>query len=323
MARTAAARLAVWAVVSAACAGGDDGAGRGDAAPAPAPFRSALIGEPAPHSEPFVFSLTSPGAEPRRVLRYHVTPGVRERTRIAITNEIDVFIAGRRIQRSTPPTIEMASEIEAAVRPGGGYRCTAWITDTASEDWERMAPGSGSELRKSLGTLRGHHISFEVDERGHPLSSDITLPDGLDSHQAAALEILRGVSEAVVPLPAEPVGVGAVWTTVDEVAGRSSNLAGALVVTYTLVAMRGDHLELSMLLNLPAEPAPLSLTGKEVSGYSGAVTSGNVKVAVDLSRLLPRSEGGFEFNLEGRTFTGAEELPFRVHQKMRHRVDSK
>ena len=45
-----------------------------------------------------------------------------------------------------------------------------------------------------------------------------------------------------------------------QLAGRSSNLAGALVVTYTLVAMRGDRLELSMQLNLPAEPAPLSLT---------------------------------------------------------------
>jgi len=220
-----------------------------------------------------------------------------------------------------PPTIEMRVEVEVTPR-AGGYRCTAWINDTASADWERMAPGQGSELRKSLEKLRGHHISFEVDERGHPLSRDITLPESLETHRGEALGLLEGAHGAVVPFPTQPVGVGAVWTVADSATTRS-NLAGAVVATYTLVAMRGDRLELSMALSLPQDPAPLSLTGKEVSGYSGSATTGAMKVLVDLGHLLPSSDGTVEIDLEGRTFTGSEELPFRIRQQMRAEMDSK
>ena len=321
MARTAAARLAVLAVLSGACAGGGDREDRTDAAPPPAPFRSALIGDPAPPQPPFLLAVASPGAEPRRDLRYRVPAGAHERMRFALTNVVDVFIAGRRVQRMAPPTIEMSVEVEVTPRTGG-YRCTAWITDTASADWERMAPGQGSELRKSLEKLRGHHISFEVDERGHPLSNDTTLPETLESHRGEALGLLEGAHGAVVPFPAQPIGIGAVWTVTDSETARS-NLAGAVVATYTLVAMHGDRLELSMALSLPQDPAPLSLTGKEVSGYSGSATTGASRVLVDLGHLMPDSGGTIEFDIEGRTFTGSEELPFRVRQQMRHEMDSK
>jgi hypothetical protein len=322
MSRTAAARLAVLAVLTAACAAGGDPSDRSDAAPAAAPFRSALIGDPDPPSRPFVLDVASHGAEPRRALRYRVRPGTRERTRIAITNEIEVFIAGRRVERRAPPTMEMAFEVEAAARPGSGYRCTAWITDTASSDWERMAPGAGAELRQALEKLRGHHISFEVDDRGHPVSHEVALPESFDTYREEARQILQALDGSVVPLPTEPVGVGAVWTTSDAETGRS-NLPGIVVFTYTLVAIRGDRIELSMQLGMPQEPGPLNLTGRELSAFSAASTTGTGRVALDLSRLMSDSDGTFEIDLEGRTFRGGEELPFRVHQKVHHQLDSR
>lgn len=320
MARTAA-RLAVWAVLSGACAGGGDAPGEGDAAPLAAPFRSALIGDPAPTSEPFRLTLLAPGTAPRRELRYRVAPGAHERTRFAVTSEVEVFVAGRRVNRVAPPTTEVAFEIDVAKRPGG-YRCNAWITDTSSADWERMAPGRGSELRASLEQLRGHHISFEVDDHGHPGEHSIALPESLESNRAEALGILEGVDGSVVPFPVEPVGVGAVWTVSDRDVERSS-LAGGLLVTYTLVAVRGDHLDLSMSISLPQEPAPLSFTGKEIAGYSGADTTGAIAIGVDLDHLLPDTSGEINIELEGRTFSGNEELPFKIHQIVRHHVESR
>lgn len=320
MARRAAAPLAVWAVLSAACGG--EGDRPADAAPAaaPAPFRSALIGDPAPDVKPFELTLKEPGREPRRAFRYRAQPG-RERTRITGRSQIDVLVAGRQIQRIAPPSTEVAYEVDVAARPGGGYRCTAWITDTASADWERMAPGRGSELRTSLEKLRGHRITFELDERGHPLSHAIALPDTIESNRAEALQTLQMVDGSVVPLPAEPIGVGAVWTTSDAETGRS-NLAGAVVLTYTLLAVRGDQLELSMTVGLPEEPAPLSL-GEEVAGYSGATSAGAIRIQVDLRRLLPSTDGEFQIDIEGRTFGGKEELPFQIHQTGSQKVESR
>ncbi len=327
MARTAAARqavcavCAVFAVLSAACGRGGQPSGEADAGPPAPPFRSALIGDPAPASEPFRLTLQSPGAAPRRDLRYRVAPGVHERTRISLTSEVEIFVAGRRVNRVAPPTTEVAFEVEVAPRPSG-YRCAAWITDTSSADWERTAPGRGSELRTSLQQLRGHHITFEVNDRGHPLSHAIALPESVDSNRAEALQILQSVDGSVVPFPAEPVGVGAVWMVEDAETGRSS-LAGSVVMTYTILAMRGDHLDLSMAVSLPQEPAPLSFTGKEVAGYSGAVTHGAMRIGVDLGHLLPQTRGEFDVDIEGRTFSSNEELPFRVHQTVRQQVDSR
>src|SRR6185295_29165 len=110
------------------------------------------IGEPAGAVEHFHLSLVSPGAEPRRPLRYRVPAGGHERIHISSDESVDVFVAGRRVNNVSPPTTQVSFELDVAPRTGG-YRCTAWITDTSSADWERMAPGGGSELRGALEQL--------------------------------------------------------------------------------------------------------------------------------------------------------------------------
>lgn len=320
------ARRAAWltglAVLSAACAGSGDPAGEQDAGPAAAaPLRSALIGDPAPPVAPFQLTLVAPGDAPRRLLRYRVPAGSHQRVAISVESSVDVFVAGRRINKSASPATRIAFEIAVAPRPGGGYRCTAWITDTASADWERIAPGRGSELRTSLAQLRGHQVSFEVDDRGVPGASAIALPESLESNRAEALHILKSVDGAVVPFPLEPVGVGASWTVADAEPGRS-NLAGPVTLTYTLVAMRADKLDISMTIALPAEPAPLSLGGSEVAGYSGGTSGGALRFSVDLTRLMPNLAGQISSDIEGRSFSGGEELPFMAHSEARQRLEA-
>lgn len=306
-------------MLSVACNGAEP-SGAADAGPA-APFRSGLIGDPAPPSESFHLTLVSPGTEPRRPLRYRVPPGTHQRVHMANDLSIEIFVAGRRINKAAPPTTEISFELDAAPR-AGGYRCTAWITDTASADWERMAPGRGSELRRSLEQLRGHHVSFAVDDRGVPGESSIALPDSLEQNRSEAFQVLRSLDGAVVPFPAEPVGVGASWTVAVSEPGRS-NLAGAVTLTYTLVAVRGDQLDLTMGFALPKEPAPLALEPTEVAGYRSATSDGMFKIALDLRRLMPDIEGTIATDVEGRTFIGSEELPFRAHTETRQKMQSR
>jgi hypothetical protein len=202
----------------------------------------------------------------------------------------------------------------------GGYRCTAWITGITSADWERMAPGGGSELRQSYEQLRGHHISFEIDDRGVPGTRSIALPESLENNRMEALQILRGIDGAVVPLPAEPVGAGATWSVAIVEPGRSP-LAGPITQTYTLVAMRGTELEVTMTYGLPTEPAPIQFGTIEVAGYRTSVSEGSNEVSLDLRRLMPDTQGSITTDIEGRTYVGSEELPFKavtvVSQRMR------
>ncbi len=315
----AAALLAALAVLSAACSAGEP-ASATDAGPAE-PFRSSLIGDPAPPFESFHLTLVSPGTEPRRRLRYRVAAGSHERTHISTDVSMEVLMAGRRIRKIAPPTTEVSFELDVTQRPGG-YRCSAWITGTTSADWERMAPGRGSELRSSLELLRGHHVSFEVDERGVPGEKSIALPDTLEENRSEALQVLRGVDGAVVPFPEEPVGVGASWTVALFEPGRSG-LAGPVNLTYTLVAAHGDKLELTLGFALPSEPAPLALSIEQIAGYRSGKSDGVFKIGVDLARLMPEWAGEIASDVEGRSFVGSEELPFVVHTVTRQRIQSK
>jgi hypothetical protein len=315
----AAAWLMGFAVLSAACGRGEP-AEAADAGPA-VPYRSTLIGDPAPPFEPFHLSLVSPGAEPRRPLRYRVPAGNHQRIQISSDISMEVFVAGRRIRKVAPPTTEVSFEVDVAPR-AGGYHCTAWITGTASADWERMAPGRGSELRSSLEQLRGHRVSFEVDDRGVPGEKSIALPDSLEENRTEAFQVLRSVDGAVVPFPQEPVGVGASWTVAIVEPGRSS-LAGPVTLTYTLVAVRGDQLDLTMGFGLPTEPAPLALEATEVAGYRSAKSDGVFKITVDLQRLMPEWSGEIASDVEGRSFVGSEELPFTARSVTRQRIQSR
>jgi hypothetical protein len=315
----AAAWLVGFAVLSAAC-NGTEPPGAADAGPAVA-YRSTLIGDPAPPFEPFHLSLVSPGAEPRRQLRYHVPAGSHQRVQISSDISMEILVAGRRIRKMAPPTTEVSFELDVAPRPGG-YRCTAWITGTASADWERMAPGRGSELRKSLEQLRGHRVSFEVDERGVPGEKSIALPDSLEENRSEAFRVLRSVDGAVVPFPEEPVGIGASWT-VDMVEPGRSSLAGPVTLTYNLVALRGDQLDVTLGLTLPDEPAPLALEAGVVEGYRSAKSEGVFKIAADLRHLMPEWSGEIANDVEGRSFVGSEELPFTAHSTTRQRIQSR
>lgn len=316
------ARSAAWlvgfAVLSGGCSSGEP-AGAADAGPA-TPFRSSLIGDPAPSSS-FHLTLVSPGTEPRRPLRYRLPPGAHQRIHIETDVSFEAFIAGRRISKVAAPTTEVSFELEAAAR-AGGYRLDAWITGTSSADWERMAPGRGSELRSSFEQLRGHHVSFEVDERGVPGRRSIAVPDSVEENRTAAYQVLRAVDGAVVPFPQEPVGVGASWTVAVFEPGRS-NLAGPVTLTYTLVAVRGDQLDLTMGFALPGEPAPLSLEGEQVVGYRSGTSDGAFKIALDLRRLIPDIRGEIASDVEGRSFSGSEELPFKIHSVTRQSILSR
>jgi len=244
-----------------------------------------------------------------------------QRVQISSDISMEILVAGRRIRKMAPPTTEVSFELDVAPR-AGGYHCTAWITGTASADWERMAPGRGSELRKSLEQLRGHRVSFDVTDRGVPGEKAITLPDSLEENRTEALLVLRGVDGAVVPFPDEPVGIGASWTVAVIEPGRSS-LAGGVTFTYTLVAMRGDQLDVTLGLTLPDEPAPLALEAGEVEGYRSAKSEGVFKIAVDLHRLMPEWSGEIASDVEGRSFIGSEELPFTAHSTTRQRIQSR
>ena len=271
-------------------------------------FEAGLIGDPAPPEERFSARLVEPGREPRRLLRYQVSAGDRQRGAFESESTMDVFTAARRLYTQRVPSTRTAFELTVEAVDEDGFRGTLSIEEAESVDWERIAPGRGAELRRSLTALRGHKVPLRYDRRGVPGPLEFELPDSIEEARGVALNVLRGAATAVISLPAEPVGPGARWEVSWRVPGMAS-MAGPLLMEYTLVSIQGDRLEIELTMRLPTVHQPLEIRHNTITGYSGGGTVATGTARVDLRRLIPLElDTSMTIAIEGRIL-GAEEMP--------------
>ena len=306
--------LATVGLLAAMAACGESGAGPSDAAPreeartaTAAVFEAGLIGDPAPAEERFSARLLEPGGEPRRLLRYQVSAGDRQRGAFESESTMDVFTASRRLYTQRVPPTRTAFELTVESVDEDGFRCSLSIEEAESVDWERIAPGRGAELRRSLTALRGHEVPLRYDQRGVPGPLEFELPDSIEEARGVALSVLRGAATSVISLPAEPVGPGARWEVSWRVPGMAS-MAGPLLMEYTLVSIRGDRLEIEVTMRLPTVHQPLEIRHNTITGYSGGGTVATGTARVDLRRLIPLElDTSMTIAIQGRIL-GVEEM---------------
>lgn len=111
--------------------------------------------------------------------------------------------------------------------------------------------------------------------------------EGLDPTLVPLLEQFESqLSSLTVPLPTEPVGVGATW----DVATSAELLGGTLcnVYTYTLTSFDGDSYEMTAEIAQQAQPGPLEMGGataelEELTGSGSGTTGGRLSFPVAVS----------------------------------------
>lgn len=309
----AAAALAAALAAVAPIACGPPEVGGGDAAPGeraqPVVFETGLIGEPVPPAERIRIELLEPGREPRRALRYRPAAGAEQRGQLHSEQVTEFVAAGRRLYSQKAPSTDSQFDIRVEAISGGRIDCSLGIDSIGTPEWDRLAPGRGEELQRSLSSLEGHRIRFQVDDRGRVAPLDLELPDEVGDARAIAANLVHGVTGSVVPLPEEPVGPGARWRVVED-APEVVGVAGPTVSEYTLTAASGDRLEIASTMQLPTAPQPLQLTSRQLVGYSGGRSRAATTAVVDLRRVAALSlDMTLDIALEGRV-VGDREIPF-------------
>jgi hypothetical protein len=212
----------------------------GDAPPGPA-----AAGTSASDAGGTTLTLVDAGDAPRRTLRYDFSatrleaplPGT-----VTSTFGGAGTTAGESPPAREPTTVAAPTEVTVVEVDDDG---TATV-DFVFTGGEVVEPGGadGQELARLetiMDALAGVQTSFEVDDRG------FTTPVGLQGSGASELRpavtaITRRVPSFVQPLPAEPVGVGAVWTV-----QHTTHLDGLPVehsTTVELLDVDGDVIEL-------------------------------------------------------------------------------
>jgi hypothetical protein len=290
-------------------------ASRAPAAPVPR-FASRLIGEPAPHEPELGVALIDAGREPRRLLRYGAERGARQRVHIQGKGTSDLQVGGRLIYSQADVATDASFEVHVVAADADRIECELRFERALTSDWEKFQPGRATELRRPLDRLADHVYRFSMDRRGFVRLPPLELPPEMDvdSDRNITWGLLEEAVRSIVMLPAEPVGIGARWRSVEEERGRIL-MAGRLSTEVELVALRGRRLELQLSYTFIVPPQLLDLNTSPgaLSGVSRIQSAVRGRAAVDLGLLQPvELEIRSSVQMDGAWLDRTERLPMRV-----------
>ena len=181
------------------------------------------------------------GASPRRQLRYAWTVGQKEAVQIDYSMATDMALGlspGGDVQLPTMRMITTNEVVEA--RPDGTWVLQQVIHDAGVPLGESDGIIDMETAEASLASLVGATWRLRVDARGILSESETIPPPGMDPAQAQSLERnTRTMEGALLALPRERVGVGAIWR-IDESFVGDMGFAVKQVRRVKLLGIDGD-----------------------------------------------------------------------------------
>jgi hypothetical protein len=223
-------------------------------------------GEPDGSSPERTLVVLDAGAEPREALRYRPAAGATQALALTLTMETTTRTDGEEPWTRGPSGETIDSEVRV-VESGEGIPIR-WIITSG--------PLSGAVARGRLTrTGRLESLDFEPGERSPE--------DPADLRPVAAV-----FAQLPVPLPDEPVGIGATWAVTEAVTLLGSRLLQT--VRYELVERDGDRLKIRVSTGEVAPPRESLALGPELDiEVSSFQARGRGRCDVDLARPIPEA----------------------------------
>jgi len=224
-------------------------------------------------------------------LRYDLEALSTQTTELEINMEMRVLMMGE--WREQPmPRIRTTSRVIDAALIEGGERARLRI-----EVGNMQVAGGGDadvEMSAQIDDSLGQ-ISFEgemlIDERGNLESSSFDLSD-VDGPMRQQLEsTVQSMKQSVVPFPADPVGVGATWTSVADIELPEMSMSQS--TTYRVLSIGENSVRIqatvtqradAQALNVPNPPEGAEVILLEFSG------NGTGDTTIRFDQALPEGE---------------------------------
>ena len=236
--------------------------------------------------------LDDPGAQPRQALTLRVPAGTRSKVAFESRIGLQMTIDGSDLPTGElPGTSIVLDEVVDKVDPDGTAHYSVTFRDVTVVGTAGTDPAVVSQTQASLRDLEGltGTGTFAPHGGGQTLAydtsgvTDTTLRSTIDS-------ISSQVGNLSAPFPAEPVGVGARWTT-----KSTATLNGITVDTttqYTLRSRTGDAYELDFTQSADAPPGPAAFPNLP-AGTRASITTFTVKstghTTGDLGHHMPQT----------------------------------
>jgi len=244
---------------------------------------------PAPSNDAPTVTLLEAGAEPRAALRYEVAPELTESIVLTLATSLEVRMAGQAMPSPLPKT-RLTVSAKSSAGASTGETMVALVIDAAdlADGEPTSTTPAGTRLTEVIRGMKGLHGDKVLAARGVLRGFRWVLPEDAP---AALRPVFEGFQSAMdqmtVPWPAEAVGVGARWKTVQSVAQSGLTLNQEL--TFDVKRVDGDLVELDFQVTLSGPPGKLSgpLTGGLAADVKKLQGSGKGHLVVSRKKLLP------------------------------------
>jgi hypothetical protein len=210
--------------------------------------------------EPPDIQIVSSGNEPRKLLRYHIPKGTSQALELTVDMTLNAGEMGGPL-----PTVVMSMLLAAEdVGADGSVKLHTTVVDAVARD-RAESKVAASALSGPLDGMKGIALSSTLAANGRISKSQVEGGKQLPPDVQSQLNALTSSFENVLmPMPNEPVGVGAVWRSSRDI--QQNGLKLTSVNTFSITGMTGDTINYSI--------------DTEVHGADQQVTQGGATVEI-------------------------------------------
>ncbi len=248
--------------------------------------------KPAPELGPV--QLLAAGQQPRALLRYDIAPGTQVRGVLDIVSKTQVVgeVDG---SLSPLPSVRVLVQVGPSQSIEGGTRYILRIVDAKILESGASSASDAEAIESELAGLRNMRGRFDIDDRGLVVDSEVPWSRAQENVPPRVLIMLGNVRSAVtvIPLPVEPVGVGAVWEVKRPLQIWSTRMTQ--VTRYTLQEAQGNLFKLEFTITQTAAPQSAALNPKEELRLRSYEMKLEGELTLDLSKpMTPEVEAAAE-----------------------------
>jgi hypothetical protein len=290
---------------------------------------SAVGAPPKPNAKgggPTQVKLISAGADPKQVLRLHPKAGDKQSLTMTMKLGMNMQMGeGQSIPMKMPPMKIAMDATVGAVSPSGDITYATVVTDASVVDDPDAMPQAAQAMKTSAAGMKGLTGSGVLTARGVVRDVAMKVPEGSDPQMRQAMDqVKESFSKAGIPLPEEPVGIGAKWEVKMPI--KSQGLAISQTAEYELVSLEGDHLTAKSDLTQTAAKQKFSNPAMpnvkiDLTKMDG---KGTGETVLDLGKILPtESVMDFHSDMSMSVNMGGKPQPMDTKVDVNVRMESK
>lgn len=240
---------------------------------------------------PVVVELIDAGKPPLQPVRWQLRKGSKDQVRMKSEMTLEAQVGTENSPRTETPTVQHLLSVETMeVSPDGTAQMRLEVSNAMVLEGSSAPAQMLSQLKRSVMSTKGRRGTYEISASGAVRQVEINKSGILPMNLQAIDNIEQLVYWTTVPVPSEPIGLGAKWKAM-----RVTEEGGLRIeqqASYELTKIEGSSFEVKVLVEKTAKPQtviPPGATENESFELTGFDWKGTGQVQADFSRPVPVS----------------------------------